>query len=184
MITLPTRLDLIKTLPDGAWLAEIGVRRAAFSNEILSHCRVGKMFLIDGWREYPGYHELSQEAHDVNYLETLRIVSNHSDRADVIREYSIPVAKYWAKFFKPLDAVYIDGNHTYEAATDDLVHWSRCLKPDGVLMGHDYIPSESQEAKRFTIQVVEAVNDFCKEHGWTITHLTQEKFASYRLERV
>jgi len=37
-----------------------------------------------------------------------------------------------------LDYVYIDGAHDYESAGFDIISWRKKLKPDGLLMGHDY----------------------------------------------
>lgn len=45
-----------------------------------------------------------------------------------------------------LDAVFIDGEHTYKAVYQDLVAWHRALKPGGIIAGHDYDYPEVKEA--------------------------------------
>jgi predicted O-methyltransferase YrrM len=45
-----------------------------------------------------------------------------------------------------LDAVFIDGEHTYKAVYQDLVAWYRALKPGGIIAGHDYDYPEVKEA--------------------------------------
>lgn len=37
-----------------------------------------------------------------------------------------------------LDMVYIDGDHTQQGCTDDIIAYLPKLRPDGVLAGHDY----------------------------------------------
>ena len=181
MITLPTRLDLMKMLPSGGLAAEIGVRQGAFSNEILSHCPLRRLYLIDAWKAYEDFKDpCTQEQHDAFFMETKRMASHHGNRAIIIRGFSERVALNNFEIPK-LDGVYIDGNHSKEAAKRDLIVWSKRLKPDGVLMGHDY--TDQPLAKEYEIQVIEAVTEFCEEYGWVLTHLTDESFASFRLEK-
>lgn len=182
MIRPKERLDLIKMFPAGALIAEIGVWRGGFSNEILTHCPVGRLYLIDPYKEYyAGVQEVSQQKHEEHYLEAQRVISHHSNRAVIIRDTSEHAAR--TNFvIPPLDGVYIDADHTYDAAMMDLVLWSKRLKPGGVLMGHDY--TDDPKAKDYALEVIPAVNDFCKKYGWVITHLTNEIWASFRLEKL
>jgi predicted O-methyltransferase YrrM len=36
------------------------------------------------------------------------------------------------------DFIFIDGNHTYEAVKHDIQKAIECIKPDGIIAGHDY----------------------------------------------
>lgn len=54
-----------------------------------------------------------------------------------------------------VDAVYIDGLHTYEGVKNDLLAWLPKMKRDGWLLGHDYRPGKFDG-------VVRAVNEFRK----------------------
>jgi len=180
MRIIENRLELIKMLPDNSFVAEIGVRTAAFSNEILTHCPVRRLYLVDSWTRYPGYPDAidcSQAEHEENFREAQRVASHHSGRGVIIRGFSERIAGNCSAVIPPLDAVYIDANHSYEYVFNDLLKWSRRLKPDGVLLGHDYI-------ERNGMEVVAAVNDFCAKHGWRLTHVTSEDFPSFRLERI
>jgi hypothetical protein len=49
-----------------------------------------------------------------------------------------------------IDAVYIDGNHSYEAVMEDIKYWSPKVKEGGLLIGDDYLAFEG---------VKKAVND-------------------------
>ena len=39
---------------------------------------------------------------------------------------------------KSLDFVYIDGNHTFDYAVSDIIHWSHKVRKGGVIAAHDY----------------------------------------------
>ena len=41
---------------------------------------------------------------------------------------------------KPVDFVYIDAEHSYEAMTNDLALWFPKVRAGGVIAGHDYSP--------------------------------------------
>ena len=50
-----------------------------------------------------------------------------------------------------IDAIYIDGNHSYEAVIEDIKNWSPKVKQGGLIIGDDYLTFEG---------VKKAVNDF------------------------
>jgi predicted O-methyltransferase YrrM len=39
---------------------------------------------------------------------------------------------------QPLDFVYIDGDHGYEAVINDITNYSSKVRPGGIIAGHDY----------------------------------------------
>lgn len=184
MITLPKRIDLIKLLPPGALMAEIGVWRGYFSIEILNETSVGKLFLVDAWKPQPVYNDhLVEDDHEEN----LRLTKHHcrghlmGGRVQIVRGDSLYVAEN-DRTIPPLHAAFIDANHSYEACLADLLAWEKRLRPDGVLLGHDYTETHPNAIK-WGFGVVAAVRDFCATRGWEITHLTNEDFPSFRLQR-
>jgi len=181
-IIVPNRIDLIRLLPRGTIGAEIGVWRGWFSTEILG-CPVKMLYLIDPWCRQPeGQYQdsINSENQDTNLAEARANLSGHRDRCVFIQGFSADVARQNTNI-PPLDWVYIDGNHSYANVKEDLELWSKRLKADGVLMGHDY--TEGRWAKEWHMAVVPAVNDFCRDQGWHISHLTDEELPSFRLER-
>ncbi len=49
---------------------------------------------------------------------------------------------FWARIWKePVDLVFIDADHRYDAVKSDIEAWTRHLKPGGILCGHDYSPA-------------------------------------------
>lgn len=185
MQKVPKRIDLIKMLPAGALLAEIGTWRGYFAIEILNHTQVGRLFCVDAWSGQTGVHTegpKSQSEHDKDMAETKHHLRGHlpSGRVRIVRGMSLDVAAN-DRTIPPLDGVYVDADHSYEACLGDLVAWSKRLKPGGVMMGHDY--KADGNAKLWNFGVIPAVTDFCRDYGWKLTHLTDEDFASYRLEQ-
>ena len=37
-----------------------------------------------------------------------------------------------------LDFVYIDSNHDFEFIVNDIIEWSKIVRPSGIVSGHDY----------------------------------------------
>ncbi|MBT5491708.1 class I SAM-dependent methyltransferase, partial [bacterium] len=46
-----------------------------------------------------------------------------------------------------LDFIYIDANHTYESAKEDIQLWYPKIKVGGMISGHDYIPNRLYKGK-------------------------------------
>lgn len=175
MITLEKRIDLIKLLPPKARMAEVGVWKGWFSIEILNHTDIGHLHLIDSWEN------LDAEHNESALVECRHHLRGHvaGGRFSIIRKRSLDAVKDFKD--GELDGVYIDASHDYQDALDDLRAWSRVVKPDGFLMGHDY--TRNDMAKKLNFGVIEAVETFCKETEWKMTHITAEDFASFGLQR-
>lgn len=184
MHLVPKRIDLIKMLPAGAIVAEVGCHRGYFAIEILNECpNVAKLICVDRWRKATGYVDpLSDDDHAAN----LKLAQQHcrghvpGGRIRFIQGDSLDVAANDLTI-PPLTAVFVDADHSFEACYADLVAWSKRLAPGGVMLGHDH--TENEQAKKWNFGVVPAVAKFCAEHGWIHTHLSDEDFASFRLER-
>jgi hypothetical protein len=74
-----------------------------------------------------------------------------------------------ARFFEgaQFDFVYIDADHGYEHAKDDLRMWWPLVKSGGLLAGHDWdIPGDRTFPWRHTVQ--RAVTEFADQHNQTI----------------
>lgn len=174
MKTLPTREDLIRELvKPGDVGAEIGVYRGGFSRKI-ADLGVAMLYCIDAWAKYAAYEKdsLCHTNQDDNCEATKHELREFiaAGKCEVIRSYSLDAAMAWTV---PLDFIFLDSNHAYEFAKPDLVAWSQYIKPGGVIMCHDFTET-SAGAIQMGFGVVRAVKEFCAEHGWEITHVTQE----------
>jgi SAM-dependent methyltransferase len=79
-------------------------------------------------------------------------LARFSDRAKLIRETSQEAAG----FFKPdsIDMVFIDANHKFEHALEDIRIWFSKLCPGGVLVGDDYNwPEVGEAARSFSLEL-------------------------------
>ena len=89
---------------------------------------------------------------------------------------------------QPIDLLFIDGNHEYEAVLEDFANWSRFVRPGGVVAFHD-VGREYEGPKRVVeehlrppmfgrIHRVELLAWAVKEAGWPSTK-GRETGASY-----
>lgn len=181
MIVLPTRIDLFKLEKPGSIGAEIGVWRGYLSSEILNKTKIGKLYLVDAWVPQPGYNDpLTDTDHEENLRLTKHHLRGHPDRYQIVRGSSVEMAA--SPEVPMLDFAYIDADHSFGACLADLNAWENKIKPGGVLMGHDF--TMNHQAHKWNFGVIAAVAEFCKKNGWVLTHLTNEDFSSYRLERL
>jgi hypothetical protein len=59
--------------------------------------------------------------------------------------------------------VYIDGNHSYEAAVEDIALWSKKVRKGGIVSGHDY-KDWSKTSRWYSMNVVNAVDGWVKSY--------------------
>ena len=180
-----TRGDLLKYLPRGGVVAEIGVLRGDFSKIILKNTAPACLHLIDPWihQERDDYaHDpanMDNAGHDDNHVHVLKTFRRpiRKGQVTVNRDYSTDALSRFAE--NTFDWVYIDGLHTYDGVMADLEGYGARLKDDGLILGHDY--SNQQAALDMGFGVVEAVNDFVKKGDFTFVALTQELFPTFVL---
>ncbi len=80
--------------------------------------------------------------------------------AQVYEMDSLAAASCFADGF--LDAVFIDGDHSYDAVRADLAAWLPKVKPGGIIAGHDYDEAEvAQAVAVFFPGQIERIGDRC-----------------------
>jgi Methyltransferase domain len=142
-----TRRKLISRLPKHGVGAEVGAWKGNFSAQILKQSKSRLLYLIDPWahRDDPGYERAwyggrvtGQADLDAIYQSVLERFEKQMRREQVVilRKSSVEAAEILAD--RPLDWVYIDGDHTYEGVKADLEAFRRVVSPGGVLAGDDY----------------------------------------------
>ncbi len=159
---LPAVLNARNLLGEGA---EVGVRQGDFSAHILQNWKGRKLWLVDAWRDLPGYEE-GHHAHEVNYESTLAKMQAFPGRFEMVRDLSVPAAARFAD--ESLDFIYLDADHSYEAVTADLVAWYPKLKVGGLFAGNDYgalaLHAVDFGQGRRTFGVKKAVDEFSLKH--------------------
>ncbi|HEY3917063.1 MAG TPA: class I SAM-dependent methyltransferase [Stellaceae bacterium] len=181
------REDLLRLLPKGGEVAEIGVAQGEFSRAILANASPRKLHLIDPWE----HQEREDYQSDGNNAEANEQERRHqavcaqfskavqAGQVEIHRAYSAAAAqKFTAAQF---DWIYIDGLHSYDGVKSDLQHYKDKVKPDGLILGHDY--ANHWRAQQMNFGVVEAVNEFTKSEGFEFVALAHDLFPTYVLAR-
>jgi hypothetical protein len=176
MEKLTTRAELLKLVPKGGVMVEVGVFRGEFSQMILDECQPKKFYMVDIWDGM----EMSGDKDGKNIVrvnDMKRVYENEILPVFGVRPEVSVVKTTASDFFRHVaiensfDAIYIDALHTYRAVAQDLENARRVVKPGGIIMGHDY-------AKKFP-GVIRAVTEFCQRYHLQISYLTEDGCPSY-----
>lgn len=165
--TLKNRIELAQLLRQrgfSGWGVEVGVHTGEFSDMLLQHSNLSRLFSVDAWHsDEPGLPIGKTD------LEAFKMAADtlwkHGHRSVMIRQKSVDAAKLFPD--KSLDFVYIDANHTYEAVTSDITAWWPKMKPGGIFAGHDY--------NEISPEVRQAVDERCYYEAIDL-HLTECDF--------
>jgi SAM-dependent methyltransferase len=115
--------------------AEIGTEHGRYAAMLCSGNPQLKLYCIDPYSVYPYFKgEKEQEEVESFYVEAQKRLKRFDH--EILRMTSMEAVKQ----FEPnsLDFVFIDGNHFFEFVVNDIIHWSRIVKPGGIVYGHDY----------------------------------------------
>lgn len=139
---------IIRRLPHGAAIAEVGVLIGALSEHLL--CQRPDIFLtmIDNWQTADKQPEAYRRTRDVhaNHIDAERVEAHRRqaearalkfpERAHIVCGWSTEVARSIPD--NSLDLVFLDADHSYEGLKADLAAWVSKVKPGGWIGGHDY----------------------------------------------
>lgn len=162
---------IIKRLPQGAAVAEIGVLMGALSGYLLRQRPDITLLMVDSWLtadQQPQAYRATNDDH-ANHTDPAR-VAGHRQKAEAVaarfpgRAKIMEMSSAEAAALVPdrsLDLVFLDADHSEEGVTADLNAWAPKVKPRGWLAGHDI----DNPDPRFRFGVTEAVTRFCGERG-------------------
>jgi len=162
---LANRTDLLKLMPKGGVVAELGVFLGDFSKQIIEHTNPSKLHLVDVWasKRYNDSLRLQVEEKLKSEIATGQVEINLGLSTEV-------VGKYANNYF---DWIYIDTDHSYATTKAELEHYAPKIKEGGIIAGHDYIIGNWNGVIRYG--VVEAVHEFCVKNNWEILYISTEK---------
>ena len=194
------RVELIKQI---GYKCQVGVEVGSFKGEFAKEiCKVwdGNLYMVDVWRGL-GDEYMDASNHNIHtdaYAQAMKSIEGYEDRAVMIRTDSYTASGIFPD--ERLDFVYIDANHAYDYVKDDILNWFPKVKKGGYLMGHDYIAMDWYNDPNFMANgkdkhiygnngfyfgvfgVNPAVDEFCKEHGYTLT-ITNEWFGTWMIQK-
>jgi hypothetical protein len=171
---LLTRFGLTKLV------AEVGGWKGDFADYTLNRCPgLKSLCLVDAWAKLPDYDDPMNEADFADIYRGIMQRFVYNTRAHIMRGESVKTAEALAGW--AFDAVYIDANHSKEAALADIAAWWPLVRPGGVLAGHDYLSGEKNGVK---FGVKDAVEEFFigTEEGAKIEgaiYVTSEEYPSW-----
>lgn len=148
------RQDLVKKLPKGGVVAEIGTDQGVFARHIKEACAPSKLHLFE--------------------LDISRIIRSNVEAG--IRDGSIIVHEGYSYEKMALvpdatfDWIYIDGDHHYEGVKLDIEASLPKLKEGGMLVFNDYTCWSPSSMNR--CGVARAVNEFCIANRWELVYLS------------
>ncbi len=166
--------------------AEIGVALAGHSNAILARTGVQRLYGIDSYRHRPGYEDimnLPQRTFDVLHNNVLQFMQPHGERFNLLRMASVEAAAYISE---PLDFVYIDAEHSYDAVKQDLETWFPKVREGGIVSGHDYnhpnFPGVGRAIREFMAREKLAIHGE-EEFFWWVEKASHGETAGHRPSR-
>lgn len=159
--------------------AEIGIGYGLHAREILDNTNIEKLYLIDPLEYYPN----DEFANDIIknggfevLLKNIRThLKPHETRYTLYRTPSISITSEQIPD-ESLDAVFIDGDHSFGAVYCDLQFWWNKLKKGGWMLGDDYSSCHPGVPK--------AVNKFSQTYGVKFELLFKNENNTYPIYKI
>ena len=152
---LPNRFAILDRLPKGSVVAEVGVDKGDFSQEILTRCQPERLHLFDM---------------DMTRLTNPAVLGAIAQRGSTVKTHagdsSTNMNKVPDGYF---DVIYIDGDHAYAGVKRDIEAAVPKLKPQGVLIFNDYTVWSA--TSMFHCGVARAVHEFCRDNPWKFRYI-------------
>ena len=116
---------------------ELGVARAETTTYLLENCpNIKTYYCVDPWQPYQDWNgPITQEVISAMKATALNNLSFFGKKVSLIEDYSNNAAKKIKD--NSLDFVFIDGDHSYEAALFDMTTYWPKVKSGGLFAGHD-----------------------------------------------
>ena len=152
---------------------EVGVEGGLYSDALLS-CNPGLcLYGVDVWTAYEDYRQhVTKEIYEGFYENVLKIQVKHGlNRFRLLKMWSMDAIREFLP--NSLDFVYIDGNHNFDFVMQDIIEWSKRVKPGGIVAGHDFT---RRNLHGEGCAVVPAVQTYVACHGikrWYLTESTR-----------
>lgn len=149
--------------------AEVGIGYGFHAEEILKNTELDKLYLIDPSRPYPNDQFSTDVTSNGGFEDLVKNIKNllipYKERYTWFRTPSLEITNDQIPD-ESLDAVFLDGDHSYQAVKQDLPFWWKKIKKGGYILGDDYA-SCHPGCKR-------AVNEFSKNMKLPLKFLSKE----------
>jgi hypothetical protein len=170
---MKNRQDLIKRIAKGSVVAELGVFKGVFAEDIINICQPKEAYLVDlfsGNIMSGDVNGENIEYHEGGNLKKL-VQQKFKNHSEVFVQQGCSV-----KFLEEIpdnffDFIYIDSSHLYDQTKRELDLGFLKVKAGGVIAGHDYHTSADG--------VIRAVDEFCELHSLDLELTTEDKIPSF-----
>lgn len=117
---------------------EVGTDHGKYAHQLLNAIPELTLYCVDPYLPYTEGDEVHNEEEIEQIYEEakFRVEADNFPRGLIIRKTSMEAVKRFDDNY--LDFVFIDGNHDFEHCYEDIVEWTKKVKPGGIVAGHDY----------------------------------------------
>lgn len=150
-------------------IAEVGIGYGGHAKQILKNTDIHKIYLIDPVKYYANdmfVDDIMSKIPKIpgnNFNELFELIKNElsswKEKVYFIRKESLQVTDTELQD-KSLDCVFIDADHHYQAVLNDLLFWSKKVRPGGQILGDDYWQPGVQQAVEHFQQITGKKADF------------------------
>lgn len=140
-------------------IVEVGVYTGNFSLILLEplYDVIDKFHAIDPWINENG------TFNNNIYNKFIGKTAPYAGKLNVIKNFSVDASKQFED--NSIDLIFIDADHSYESAKEDIGVWYPKVRSGGILSGHDYLNDKFARCKAFgsdrgKCEVKKAVDEF------------------------
>lgn len=137
---------------------EVGTRKGDFAKCLITRIPNLHLTCVDPWMAYDGSTQERMDGYYKLALENLKGL-----KITIIRKPSLEVVDKVKD--EILDFVYIDGDHSFDMAVRDIIHWSKKVRKGGIIAAHDYHPFVGADV----IKAIDAYTHCHKIEPWYVT---------------
>lgn len=146
-------------------IVEIGVRDGTYSAILCAYNPDAKVYGVDPYEPHQGYRDHVRSSTFQGFERTAHEKLDQYPNYTFIRDYSANALAQFAD--ESIDAVYIDGDHSFYEATHDIEKWSKKIRSGGIISGDDYFKHKGN-ARIHVYQVVGAYTDAWHIKPWFV----------------
>lgn len=144
---------------------EVGVRDGGYSETLMKAIPDVTLYGVDPYEPHKGYRDHVRKATFEAFEQEAHAKLDKYPKYHFVRKYSMDAVQRIPD--NSLDFVYIDGDHSFQSATNDIAEWSKKVRPGGIISGDDYFKHKGN-ALIHVYQVVNAYTDAYRISPWFI----------------
>jgi len=136
-------------------IIEIGCAYGNLAEYLLNNTTLEKLYSVDPYTAYPQMPCVqTQDDYDLMFGYATEKLKKYKNKFELIRQRSEIAITYFLN--KNINFIFLDGNHVFEEVKWEIEHYSKILKPNSILSGHDITVFEG---------VDKAVNEYKVKSG-------------------